>query len=199
MDTQAQWNERYLKNGTPWETERHDRNLERLIEAHSIKPCAALEIGCGTGNNAIWLAARGFQVKAVDVSAAAVDKARRKAQERKARVDFSVVNVLSDKLPGGQFGLVFDRGCLHCFEATNDRRIWVEAVYGSLADRGLWVSLIGSSDGPKSEVGPPRWSASEITAAVESRFEIIELAATHFDSDQADPPQAWSCLMRRRL
>ena len=194
----AEWDARYSKDDIPWETGRHDRNLERMIEERRLEPCAALEIGCGTGNNAIWLADRRFQVQAVDLSTVAIKAARRKAARQKVRVGFRVADVLSDTLPEGPFKLVFDRGCLHGFETSEDRAKCVGAVHRVLASGGLWLSLIGSRDGPERDDGPPRWSAAEITAAVERRFEILEMKATHFDSDQTEPPRAWACLMTPR-
>lgn len=201
MKAQEHWDERYLSNNTPWNTDRHDQNLERGLADHRIEPCSALEIGCGSGNNAIWLAGSGFQVTALDISAVAVSTADRKAGALKLKgaVKFLTADVLSDTIPGSPFQFVFDRGCFHSFETPEERTACVAAVHSLLAERGLWLSLIGSRDGPERAVGPPCWSAAESAAAVEDRFEILELAATYFDSDQPDPPMAWSCLMRKRF
>ncbi len=62
------WNERYLTGDLPWDTGRHDSNLERIITEYCIAPCHALDIGCGHGSNAIWLAQQGFDVDATDPS-----------------------------------------------------------------------------------------------------------------------------------
>ena len=168
------------------------------MESYRIQPCAALELGCGTGNNAFWLADRGFEVKAVDLSSLAVEAARKKASLLKISVEFMVADVLSDALPEGPFGFAFDRGCLHSIDTPGNRRKFAEAVWRGLADGGIWLSLIGSTDGPKRESGPPRWSMGDIAAAVESRFEILELTTTHFDSNLPEPARAWVCVMRKR-
>jgi len=201
MKTQAHWDERYLSSNTPWDTDRHDRNLERMLADHRIEPCSALEIGCGSGNNAIWLAGRGFQVTALDISAVAVSAASRKAGALKLKgaVKFYTADVLSDVIPGSPFQFVFDRGCFHSFETPGERKACTAAIHRLLAEQGLWLSLIGSRDGPERAGGPPCWSAAEIAVVVEDRFEIIELSATRFDSDQPDPPVAWACLMRKRF
>lgn len=201
MKTQEHWDERYLSNNTPWDTDRHDRNLERMLADYQIKPCFSLEIGCGSGSNAIWLAGRGFKVTALDISAVAVSAAGRKADALKLKgaVKFLAADVLSDTIPGSPFQFVFDRGCLHSFETSEEKTACTAVVHRLLAERGLWLSLIGSRDGPERTVGPPRWSAAEIATAVEDRFEILELSATHFDSDQPNPPLAWACLMRKRF
>ena len=61
-----------------------------------------------------------------------------------------------------------------------------------------WLSLIGSTDGPPRDTGPPRRSAIDIAVAFEAWFEILYLRATHFDSDLAEAPATWLCYMRKR-
>ncbi len=192
------WDERYRTGDLPWDTNRHDDNLEKIVAQHSIEPCAVLELGCGTGTNALWLAERGFCVTALDMSPVAIDMARERASHGGSSVEFLTADVLVDEIPGAPFAFVFDRGCLHSFGEPAERVAFAEAVSGALSDGGLWLSLIGSADGPPREVGPPRESAREIVAVVEPLFEIISIRATHFDSDQPDPPRAWECLMRKR-
>jgi hypothetical protein len=60
---------------------------------------------------------------------------------------------------------------------------------------GLWLSLIGSTEGPPREIGPPRRSAREVTLAIEPALEIVELRSTEFRGSNA---KAWFCLSRRR-
>jgi hypothetical protein len=59
----------------------------------------------------------------------------------------------------------------------------------------LWLSLIGSTEGPPREVGPPRRSAREVTLAVEPALEIVELRSAGFGGNNA---KAWFCLSRQR-
>jgi hypothetical protein len=81
---------------------------------------------------------------------------------------------------------VFDRGCFHVFAAQ---------VAGALAPGGLWLSLIGSTEGPSREVGPPRRSAREVTLAIEPALEIVELRSAEFRDHNT---KAWFSLSRRR-
>jgi len=198
MCAETRWDERYRTGDLPWDTGRHDGNLERALAEGVVAPCAALEIGCGTGTNAIWLARAGFRVTALDVSAPAVDMARDKAAAEGADVEFLVTDILTDPVPSAPFGFVFDRGCFHSFDEPAERSTFARAVWGALADDGLWLSLIGSTDGPDREIGPPRRSLADIAAAVEPLFEILSARTTRFDSDQPDPPRAWACVMRKR-
>ncbi|MGC1872871.1 MAG: hypothetical protein WA700_18070, partial [Acidobacteriaceae bacterium] len=60
----------------------------------------------------------------------------------------------------------------------------------------LWLSLIGSTEGPPREVGPPRRSAVEVTLAIEPALEIMELRSAEFHGHGA---KAWLCLSRQRI
>ena len=51
---------------------------QQIVKTLPIKPCKALELGCGTGTNAIWLARQGFDVTAMDLSETALVQARKK-------------------------------------------------------------------------------------------------------------------------
>jgi hypothetical protein len=59
----------------------------------------------------------------------------------------------------------------------------------------LWLSLIGSTEGPPRDVGPPRRSAREVVLAIESALEIVELRSAEFSGNSA---KAWFCLSRQR-
>jgi methyl halide transferase len=192
------WDGRYAVGDVPWDTGRVDGSLSRILRRFDIAPCAALEVGCGTGTNAIWLAEQGFRVTATDVSPLAVDAAGKKIAACGADVTVRLGDVLCDPVAGGPFGFVFDRGCFHTHGTPEERARFAETVAALLGDGGYWLSLIGSKDGPPRDVGPPRLSAADVVAAVEPFFEILSLESSSFDSDQPDPPRAWACLLRKR-
>lgn len=192
------WEERYRDDNAPWDTGRADFNLVRMVTDRPIPPCKVLEIGCGTGSNALWLARQGFQVTALDASERAIEKAREKAARVDAECEFLVRDFLLEDTPGGPFEFVFDRGCLHAFEKAEERTRFAERAAQSLTDNGLWLSLIGSADGPPRKVGPPQRTGVEILTAVEPSFEVLQLSVSHFDSDRPNPPQIWVCLMKKR-
>jgi len=192
------WDGRYAAGDAPWDTGRVDCNLPRILSRFDIAPCTGLEVGCGKGTNAIWLAEQGFRVTAIDVSPLAMAEAEKKAREHGSDVTFHVGDILCDAVAEAPFGLVFDRGCFHSHDTPEERRAFAKTVADLLVEGGLWFSLIGSTDGPPREVGPPRLSAVEVVAAVEPFFEILLLESSIFDSDQPDPACAWACLMRKR-
>ncbi len=192
------WEDRYETGNLPWDTGRYDRNLEAIIKEHSITPGRALELGCGTGTNALWLAEQGFDVTAVDISGKALAAARGKASSAQIDVEFIEIDIHEQILPGGPYEFVFDRGCFHSSQTEEQRDLFVRRVYNALAPGGLWLSFIGSTDAPPRTEGPPQLSALQIATHIEPLFEITSLTATHFDSQHETPPPAWACLARRR-
>src|SRR5579863_3072092 len=93
MTPEDRFNEHYKEGSTPWDIGKPDFNLVRAVSAVPIAPCKALDIGCGTGDNAIWLSEQGFTVVGVDTSEIAIEKAREKAAKAKA-CTFAVWNIL---------------------------------------------------------------------------------------------------------
>ncbi len=198
MSKDKSFQQRYEDQETPWEIHRPDRNLVEIITSRAIPPGRVIDIGCGTGDNAIWFARHGFTATACDASPLAVSRAGEKAAgvENCAFHTFDFLEV--DTVAGAPFDLAFDRGCFHTIEAGEARGRFVERVAAILKERGLWLSLIGNADGESREEGPPRLTAAEITAAVEPHFEILSLTSDWFDSDMERPPRCWRCLAQKR-
>jgi len=189
------WNESYASGQLPWDTGQPEPLLVEFVTSGLVTPSSALEIGAGTGTNAIWMAERGFDVLGVDVSPLAVERARDKMEGRALRCRFAAWDFLTAPLPEGPFQFVFDRGCFHVFDEPGERQRFAAQVAASLAPGGLWLSLIGSTEGPLREVGPPRRSAREVTLAIEPALEIIELRSDEFRGTNA---KSWFCLSRQR-
>jgi SAM-dependent methyltransferase len=198
MSDQERWEERYRTGSTPWDIGRPDFNLTDMVTEKPIRDCKALEIGCGTGSNAVWLAQQNFLVTATDVSEIAIQKAKERASDAGVKCVFLVSDFLNDEISGAPFGFVFDRGCFHSFDSDEERKQLAGNVAFHLEKEGLWLSLVGSTDGPPREVGPPQRSARDIVIAVEPYFEILSLSSSHFDSESPEPPRNWVCLMRKR-
>jgi SAM-dependent methyltransferase len=157
-----------------------------------------LDIGCGTGDNAIWLAQNHFQVIGTDTSDIALEKAKEKASKANVACDFILVDFLNNKIEGAPFGFVFDRGCFHSFSSENDRRRFAQNVATHLEEAGLWLTIVGNADEHRQGPGPPQRTAGDIVLAVEPYFEVLSLTSSHFGSNRPNPPRAWVCLMRRR-
>lgn len=102
MDSQA-WDERYAAVDLVWSAE---PNRFLAAEAADLRAGRALDLACGEGRNAIWLAERGWEVTAVDFSRVAIDKARRLAEARGVTVTWAVADVVTATLQPRAFDLV---------------------------------------------------------------------------------------------
>ena len=197
MSDTERWDKRYQAGTPPFDTGQPDRHLLDLIKAWPTVRGRALEIGCGSGTNSVWLARQGFEVTGLDLSPTAIDRAKERADELGASCTFLVADFLAEPA-NAPFDFVFDRGCFHCFFSADARARFASQVAEHLAPGGLWFSLLGSTDGPARDHGPPRCSARDVTQAVEEHFEVLSLASTHFEADIPAPARAWTCLLRRR-
>lgn len=196
MPREFDFNERYAKGETPWDTGRPCPELLRVLDAGKLPGKTALEIGCGTGINAIELARRGYAVTAVDLVEQAVQVARKRAGEAKVTIDFRVADVLKDDL-GGPYDVIFDRGVYHVLRLIDFPAF--QKVLKRISHPGTrWFSLAGNANEKESEQGPPVIHEHEIRSELEPLFEILELSEFRFELNQADlQPLGWSILARR--
>ena len=188
------WNDSYASGQLPWDVGHPEPLLVEFVTSRGIRPSRALEIGAGTGTDAIWLAENGFDVLAIDIAPLAVERARSRITSPHLRCQFETCDLLSAPPAGGAFQFVFDRGCFHVLDEADERARFAAQIGATLAPGGLWLSLIGSTEGPPRKVGPPRRSALEVVAAIEPALEILELRSAEF----CDGAQAWFCLSRQR-
>lgn len=121
MDRDA-WNARYGAEDVVWGLEPNLFVAEHLAD---LPPGRALDLACGEGRNAVWLAARGWDVTGVDFSDVAVDKARRLATARGVRAEWVVADLVDWEPPGA-----FDLVLLAYLQvpAADRQRIWPRAA-----------------------------------------------------------------------
>lgn len=201
MSQLREWDSRYETGQTPWDSGKPSEELQRILAEREVQPCRALELGCGTGTNAIFLAQRGFTVTALDVSPLAIDKARQKAQTAGVSVDFRVADALALPDLGPAFPFVFDRGVYHHLRTVN-----LVAFLATLSRvtkaGGLYLTLAGNANDKNAGQGPPCVHAHELCQELASAFELVQLREFDFSGIVVDgKPMAhrgWSALMRRR-
>jgi SAM-dependent methyltransferase len=198
MPERPSWDERYKSGDTPWDSGRPSEELVRVLAETNIAPCRAVELGCGTGTNAVWLAQRGFDVTAIDISPLALAQAQRRAADAGVRVQFLEANVLEPAPElAGPFDFFFDRGCYHVV-----RRDSVGAYLATLrrithpGTTGL--VLTGNAREPH-DPGPPVVSETDLREELGSVFAIVQLREFRFDTDEHGGVRflAWSALLRR--
>lgn len=135
----------YRVGFTPWEGHPIGQGLRGLVEGTDDTPAlpagSALDVGCGTGDCAIYLAQHGWNVTGVDYVAKPLAKARAKARAADVTVNFARADVtqLSDSGVGAGFQLIVDNGCIHNMSG-GDREAYVRQV-GAVAapDARLYI------------------------------------------------------------
>ncbi len=187
------WNESYASGQLPWDTGQAEPLLVEFVTSGGATPIRTREIGAGTGTNTIWLAERGFDVLGIDVSPLAVERAPAKLAGRALVCRFATWDILAAPPPDGPFQFVLDRGCFHVFDEAGERQRFVSQVAAALTPGGVWLSLIGSTESPPREIGPPR-SAREVVLAIEPALEIVVLRSAAF----REGAKAWFSLSRKR-
>ena len=100
---------RYFR--APWDIGAREELVE-LVEGGRIEPCRAIDLGCGTGANAVYLAQRGFEVTGVDFADAAIEKARARAKDANVQVEFVVDDLTNLQRVSGTFDFLLDCGVL---------------------------------------------------------------------------------------
>src|SRR5713101_6848834 len=122
----SSWEDAY-KTIPPWDVGRPQPAFVELVRAEELNKGRVLDVGCGTGENALYLAANGFSAIGVDLSSRAIAAARAKAAERKLKVEFQVGNVLSLDFKNSVFKNVIDSGLFHTFP-DNDRPVYAREI-----------------------------------------------------------------------
>lgn len=190
----------YAVGATPWDG--HDTPLEllQLVEGDDAVPAGrALDLGCGTGADAVHLAQRGWKVTAVDGVAKALTAARRRAEEANVDVEWlhGSVAALGELDLTGPYGLAYDNGCFHGLR-PRDRTAYVEGVT-ALTESGATLLLFAFTPARR---GPaPRGAdAEELTVRFSPAWTLVDshrdmVAALPGPLRNADPH--WHRLQRR--
>jgi SAM-dependent methyltransferase len=123
----------------PFFVESPDENLAQWIDEKLVRPGRAVDLGCGNGRNAIFLARRGFVVEGVDYSQRAIDWAAERVREAGVSMRVRCQSVFELGYESGSCDLVYDSGCFHHLP-PHRRRTYVELVAGLLKPGG-WFGL----------------------------------------------------------
>ena len=193
------WDLHYQSGNPPWETGQPSAEMARVVVEEKIQPCRVIELGCGSGINAVWLAQQGFEVTGVDFNRLAIDKARERAAAAQVTARFLLADVLDWKEDCEPFPFFFDRGCYHAVRSMNVQA-YVTTLKRVTAPGSMGLILTGNAREPHEPgQGPPQVSAEELHAELEPVFKIVRLREFRFDTLGKDMPAflAWSCLLRR--
>jgi SAM-dependent methyltransferase len=198
MTENIEWNDRYRDGDLPWDTGYPSSELQHVLGRTSIRPCRALELGCGTGTNSVWLAQQGFEVTGIDLAPLAVERAEERAQAAGVKVRFVVADVFHLPDPQGPFEFFFDRGCYHAVRRDAQAQ-YAPAVARQLASGGHGLILAGNAREPH-DPGPPVVTEEEIRDELGVAFRILDLHEFRFDEAPGVTERflGWSCLVEKR-
>ncbi|WP_079509281.1 class I SAM-dependent methyltransferase [Mesobacillus jeotgali] len=123
------------ERGIPFFENYPDENLAEYLKTKIIKAGKVLELGCGPGRNAIYLAENGFLVDAVDQSEVGLSWGKERAFEQKVSVNFIRQNIFDLHIEEGSYDLVYDSGCFHHIP-PHRRMDYIELVKRALKPGG---------------------------------------------------------------
>jgi SAM-dependent methyltransferase len=184
----------------PWDT---GRPQSAFVEAAGLVEGSVLDAGCGTGENALFFAARGHQVTGIDFLQEPIERAKQKAAERGIAASFLVQDALTLSGWGERFDTAIDSGLFHVFP-DDARRRYVAGLARVLRPGGRLL-LLCFSDAEPGTHGPRRVSRAELEAAFANGWDLEAVTATRFEVVPAstDPgfsgggPHAWFAAFRR--
>jgi SAM-dependent methyltransferase len=192
------WDSAYRQTSpAPWDIGRPQPAFVQLAELGRLTG-DVLDAGCGTGEQALLIAARGARVTGIDISGTAVRRAREKAAERALAVEFEVGDILVMPLPRRGFDTAVDSGLFHVFD-DEDRARYV-ALLGDVLRPGGVCHLMCFSDREPGDWGPRRVAKGEIEAAFSGGWVIESLQPAEFETNPisgATAAQAWLAAIRR--
>ena len=184
----------YAAGETPWDSGVPSSELIRTVEAGELPGTTLLELGCGTGTNAIELSRRGYRVKAIDLVDLPIEKAREKARNAGVDVEFLSGDLTTMEL-GGPFDCLFDLGLYHGIR-NRDLVGFLSALRRVSRPGTRWLSLAGNAMEILPD-GPPVVREEEFRAELEPLFRILRVREFRFDLRPGFQPLAWSILAER--
>jgi SAM-dependent methyltransferase len=191
----ARFEEAY-RGTPPWDIGRPQPAFEALADAGEIAG-PVLDVGCGTGENALLFAARGFEVVGIDAVAAAIEAARRKAVARGLEAEFLVHDALGLEGLGRRFATVVDSGLFHTFD-DRERGRFVTSLAAALTLGGHYYVLC-FSERELRDGGPRRVTQAELRAAFDHPpFRVLSIDAAEMAANlDGGGRQAWLAHIER--
>ena len=186
----------------PWDIAGPQPAVVGLEEAGEIRG-SVLDAGCGTGENALYLASRGHEVWGLDFVAVAIDRAQAKAKDRGLGVHFQVGDALKLDQLGRTFDTVIDCGLFHTF-ADLERALYVSGLASVVRPAGSVYILCFSDQEPPGQ-GPRRVTQQEIRDAFRDGWLVAEIRESRFQTTDHPEvrtfspggPKAWLATINR--
>jgi SAM-dependent methyltransferase len=185
----------YRQGDPPWDIGGPQPAIVRLAE-RGVLTGDVIDVGCGTGENVLYLAARGLSVMGVDAAPTAIARAREKARRADSRATFLVADVLALEHLGRTFDTVIDSGLFHTF-ADPERVRFERSLRGVLRTGGRYA-LLCFSESQGGDAGPRRVTQAEIRATFADGWTVDSIVAERFAARLPGAgAEAWLALLSR--
>jgi SAM-dependent methyltransferase len=178
----------YLRRRTPWDTGITPPEVMEFIEG--APPGKALDLGCGTGTNAIALARRGWRVTGVDFASRAIREARRKSAREGLEIEFLAADIADLRGLTGGYDYALDVGCLHSLPETG-RAGYAAALGREVRPGGLYMLYAWLPGRPG--CGGPGISPGEVESLLKPEFTKVREAI----GEEGGHPAAWYWFTKR--
>jgi len=193
--TQQTFDELYRDGAAAWEIGRPQPEVIRLADAGFFAG-RILDIGCGTGENALMLTSRGLDVLGIDQIEPVVQCARAKAGDRGLAATFKVHDALMLQDLGLTFDTVLDSAVFHGF-SDEQRPVYAASIAAVLRPGGR-MAMICFSEAETRDGGPRRVSQQEIRDTFKGGWAIDEIRPIRYEAKlYGDGARCWLTLMRR--
>jgi SAM-dependent methyltransferase len=166
------------QQAAPWDIGHPQPAFARLA-ARGLLSGRLLDAGCGTGEHTLLAAAAGADAMGVDISAQAIERARRKAAGRGLAARFEVAGALNLGALELTFGTVIDSGLFHVFDDPD--RVRYVASLACVLEPGGTLYLMCFSDRQPGEFGPRRVRADELRAAFADGWAVASIVPDTFE------------------
>jgi SAM-dependent methyltransferase len=172
----------WMPGRRPWDTGVTPPEVERFVASH--RPGRAIDLGCGTGTNAVYLARHGWSSVGVDFAGRAIAKARRRARDAGVSCTFVVGDVTALEVPG-PFDFALDIGCLHTIPVAG-RGAYSAGLARVVRPGGTYLLYAFAPGGVA--VG---LTAEDVRRTFAGMFDVVGV------EEGKGRPSAWYTLMRR--
>jgi SAM-dependent methyltransferase len=170
----------------PWNVKNPPETLIDLVKSGWVSPCDAVDLGCGAGNYAVWLATMGFEMTGLDLSPCAIKLATELARQKGVHCRF-VVGDMTGPMEDldNTFDFAYDWEVLH-HVFPEDRERYITNVHRMLRSGGKYLSLCFSEEEPVSFGGKGKYRKTPVgtTLYFSSEQELRELFEPLFDIEQ---------------
>ena len=168
------WDASYHDGPAPWDTGQPQPEVVRLASEGGFAG-TVLDVGCGTGENALHIASLGLPVLGVDVAETALELARQRAEDRGIKAEFAMADAFHLKRLERTFDTVLDCGMFHTCDGDERPRYVASLASVTEHDATLYVLCFRPSD---PETGPHPVSEEDLRAAFNPGWTITNLAPT---------------------